>query len=163
MGRIVIGILVTLFVVIGACIVFLVVITEKEYHIVDSIISHKGPRTTVFAFVEVKNLDTIAMMKIGDEFLEKHHSPNKFTIAVVHFYRIQDTASLTDEAKITIQNQFPKLAPNVSKLRYVPNGYLYRAFSGDVFGVNLPKKTLQKTSIYIPKKGVLARDIMKDF
>ncbi len=163
MGRIVIGVLVTLFVIIAGCIVFLVVISEKEYHIVDSIISHKGPRTTVFAFVEVTTLDTIQMMKIGDEFLEKYNAPNKFTIAVVHFYRIQDTASLTDEAKVTIQTQFPKLAPNVSKLRYVPNGYLYRAFSGDVFGVNLPKKTLKQTSIYIPQKGVLARDIMKDF
>jgi len=163
MGRIVVGVLISLFVVISCCIVFLVVISEKEYHIVDTIVSNKGARTTVFAFVEIATLDTVQMMKIGDDFLEKYTTPNKFTIAVVHFYRIRDTTELTEISKHTIRTQFPKLAPNISKLRYVPNGYLYRAFSGEVFGLGLPKKTLKPTSVYIPKKGVLARDIMKDF
>ncbi len=137
-----------------------------KYHIDEMFTDSTYEGKIVFAFVNVNNYDKEKMMDFGKHILDKNINIGVVrldipVIAVVHFYIASDTMDLTDKLKNKIDKIYPKLRNSKSNLQFVKDGYIFTAVSKKVEGIDVPKDTLFKTEVILPKNGIKAQDIMK--
>lgn len=139
---------------------------DFQYHIDEIFTDSTYEGKIVFAFVNVNKYDKEKMKQFGKDILNKNINIGVVrrdipVITVVHFYIASDTMDLTEKLKKKIDKMYPNLNHSKSNLQFVKDGYIFTAVSKKVKGINVPKDTLFKTEVIIPKHGIKAQDIMK--
>lgn len=133
------------------------------YEITDMIREQRGGEQTSVYFVRVADYDSLSVRGVAEDVTRKTLDSNVINPGTVrrflyHVYATSDTSELTQDMLDELAYTNPGITDPASKLRVVRNGWMIQY----MFAANRlqPREfSMKRTYFYIPKTGIMARDI----
>ncbi len=152
-------------VVIIAAIVFWYEFTRPKYKIVDSFADNSPRGKAVFVFVKVNSYNESFLRHVGKEIRKGNRdlndgNPELLKLLMVYFYIDELVAAPKEKALKKLMEMYPKRKDLEEKLNYIDSAYTYSWISHKVPGVKVPSDSLFKAPVFVPKKGIKAKEVL---
>ena len=150
-----------------------------EYNVLDEISEQSEAGNVLFLFVDVNDLDSNAILKASKKLLKErvidlykdieipndihhHHEEMGQHLLIAYFYRQGDTAAVPEAMKNVLKTKFPRNEIVKYQLNYISEGFMYTGLYSPFEKKVRIDSLSPKTMLFVPKEGILAKDIMKD-
>ncbi|MCO5250506.1 MAG: hypothetical protein M9949_03685 [Candidatus Kapabacteria bacterium] len=138
---------------------------HSEYKIVDYFTDSTDRGKFVFLFVETDTIIQDDILNWTKEFKSKDTIMRVEHDSILHvlisYFYIPDVYDEIPEEQAVILREKYKNPEITNKLLLAKNGAVYTGFSKITEGMPFPKDTVILTSVFVPKKGYKAVDILK--
>ncbi|MBS3999072.1 MAG: hypothetical protein KGZ71_01175 [Desulfobulbaceae bacterium] len=138
---------------------------HSEYKIVDYFTDSTDRGKFVFLFVETDTiiqseiLDWTKEFKSNDTIMRVAHD-SILHVLISYFYIPKEYDEIPEEQAVILREKY-KNPEITNKLLLAKKGAVYTGFSKITEGMPFPKDTVILTSVFVPKKGYKAIDILK--
>lgn len=139
--------------------------SKPKYEIVDLYTDSTDKGKFVFLFVETKSKSKNDLMnwandvKMRDNLLDMPDQ-TKPSVLTVYFYNPSDTTELIEEIAKKLKIAYSGQSEFTQKINYSPNGWQYIGHN-DSNITKIPKDTVFQTTVFVPKTGYRAYEIIK--
>lgn len=138
---------------------------DPNFKIVDYFVDSTERGKFVFLFVETDTLIQNKMLEWTSEFktsdtLMRVENDTIFNVLISYFYVPGIYDEITEEKSAELQEKYNN-TEIAKKLLLAKNGAVYTGFSRVIEGLPYPKDTIMMTSVFVPRKGYKAIDILK--
>ncbi len=139
---------------------------KSEFEIVDYFIDSSDKGKFVFLFIKTDTIIASNIMKWASDFQNQDstmyvQSEDILKVLIANFYTDKSITSIPEDEAITLRSKYQNNPGIVEKLDMASQGAIYTGFSRYAEGMPFPRDTVILTSVYIPKPGHKAIDIMK--
>lgn len=139
--------------------------SDRNYEIIDSFIDTSDYGKMVFMFIETESRAEPYLKYVAETIFSTHpdlqHNDSQLVVMVAHFFSRDDTVPPPQKVLDKLKLDYPHTKNLEKRLDYIPDGYVYTAFSHEVAGLDVPQDSLFQTAIFVPKFGIKARDVLK--
>lgn len=139
---------------------------RPKYNVVDFFTDSTDKAKIVFMFVEVNSLNDNFLYNVSRNLKADHPSmtnnpPGMLSILVAHYYQIEDTVPPGENMLRRLESFNPQNSDLKNKLDFIENAKVYTGANKKVPSFVMPMDTLFPAPIFVPKKGVKAKDVLK--
>lgn len=139
---------------------------KSKFEIVDYFVDSSDRGKFVFLFVKTDTIIASNIIEWTSNFQNQDsimyvNNPEILKVLIANFYTQKSITHVPEEEAVALRNKYQNNPEIVEKLDMAKQGAIYTGFSRYVEGMPFPRDTVILTSVYIPKPGYKAIDIMK--
>lgn len=137
----------------------------RKYEITDYFIDTSDYGKIVFMFVETSSKNEKYLQFAAETIFSTHpdleEKDSMLVVLIVHFFSRESAEEPPNEVIAKLRADYPHAKDLEARLDYIPDGFVYTAFSREVPGLDVPQDSLFQLPIFVPKLGIKARDVLK--